>query len=210
MANDQLVAVASFLNVQEASIAKGLLEEEGIETFVDGAEAATTLWYVGTALGGVQLLVSQRNATKAKHLLASVERSHRDDSETEATWTCARCGADVEGDFEVCWSCGRPRHSESPNDIRGGFDVEPLSSFAEDNPDGGDNLTSAADATAARAWRCAIFGIAFFPLLFYAAALAVSVSDQKLSPRATRQYYGALAVIVGMFLVLWFFVRQFN
>ena len=32
-----------------------------------------------------------------------------EEGRTRSDWSCPRCGADVEGAFDVCWHCGRPR-----------------------------------------------------------------------------------------------------
>lgn len=67
-----LVELARFPSSAEACIARGQLECEGIRAELAGEAAASWLWHVGTAIGGVRLLVSREDADRAMDILASI------------------------------------------------------------------------------------------------------------------------------------------
>src|SRR4051794_27435203 len=110
MTDDDLVAVANYVDIQAASIAQAQLENHNIKAVITGGQTANTLWYVGTALGGVQLFVVKRDAKKAQEVLALSQTSAS--FEASAPWRCSQCGVDVEGSFDVCWSCATPRDGQ--------------------------------------------------------------------------------------------------
>ena len=62
------------------------------------------LSYIGTAVGGVKLLVDPAQAQRAEELLS--EDFTTDDS---GPWTCCRCYSEVDSGFDVCWKCGSER-----------------------------------------------------------------------------------------------------
>ena len=63
---NQPVVVASFLNPNEAHIFKGLLESEGIESFVYHERSTV---YTPIVLGGIRVAVRALDLDKAKALL---------------------------------------------------------------------------------------------------------------------------------------------
>jgi hypothetical protein len=67
-----LVEVRRFSTAAEASIVCGRLECEGIRAQLAGEEAANCLWHLGTAIGGVRLLVNREDARRAVDVLRSV------------------------------------------------------------------------------------------------------------------------------------------
>jgi hypothetical protein len=97
-----LVNVGNFGTRQEAEIARGVLQENGIPAFVQGGEMATTMFFVGTALGGVVLQSPESLAEEARRILADEFRS----TDSIPAWKCPKCSADVDAGFEVCWRCG--------------------------------------------------------------------------------------------------------
>ncbi len=69
---EKLVKVATFLDINEAYLAKGLLENEGIEAFLFDERAAVVV-YTPYALGGLRLMVRQSDLTKAGGILSGRE-----------------------------------------------------------------------------------------------------------------------------------------
>ena len=65
---DKLVKVAAFLDVNEAYLAKGLLESEGIEALLFDEHAAVVV-YTPYAMGGLRLMVKQSDLARAKSIL---------------------------------------------------------------------------------------------------------------------------------------------
>jgi hypothetical protein len=65
-----LVAVATFRSPADAQIAKGILDESGIESMIRADDAGGMY----PAIGGAELLVRSEDAEKANHAL---QRRHR-------------------------------------------------------------------------------------------------------------------------------------
>ncbi|MDD3652837.1 MAG: DUF2007 domain-containing protein [Desulfotomaculaceae bacterium] len=63
---DELVTIATFLNVTEANIVKGLLESEGIQVFLYDERAAINFV---NYIGGVRLVVKQSDEERAKTII---------------------------------------------------------------------------------------------------------------------------------------------
>ena len=101
-----LVQIQSFESAVFAEIAKARLANSGIEAFIDGANSATYMSYVGTALGGVRLLVRSEDVVAASLImLSSALETNKEDS----PWFCRKCNEEIEAGFSVCWSCGNSR-----------------------------------------------------------------------------------------------------
>lgn len=73
--SEQLVAVASRLDPIEANLAKVHLEENGIEAFLYGEESVGALPPLTVAGTGVQVMVREADAQRAKELLAEHRKS---------------------------------------------------------------------------------------------------------------------------------------
>jgi rubredoxin len=75
----QFSFLTDFTYTAEANIFKGLLESEGIETFVrdNFTVDANPLW--SNAVGGVKLFVKTEDLDKAKHILSHVTQFSVDD-----------------------------------------------------------------------------------------------------------------------------------
>src|SRR5262245_17583833 len=107
---DELVIVATFGVPAEAELARQRLLDAGIQAVLDGDVTANTLSYIGTALGGVKLMVRAPERESAERVLRSVQHTD-DDAVADRTdaWICPNCSADVGADFDVCWRCGSTR-----------------------------------------------------------------------------------------------------
>ena len=69
---EKLVKVAAFLDVNEAYLAKGLLESVGIEAHLFDERSAIVV-YTSYALGGIRLMVKQSDLARAKSILSAAE-----------------------------------------------------------------------------------------------------------------------------------------
>jgi hypothetical protein len=104
---DKLVPVASYETPFEAHAARGVLAAQGIAAQVADENVAGALFHVGTALGGVKLLVWQADLARAQAALFGGEAD--DESERARPhdrWKCAKCREWNEPAFDYCWSCG--------------------------------------------------------------------------------------------------------
>ena len=199
MTAEDLVTIAKYGNPQEASLLKAVLEDQGIRCYLIGSQSSDMLSIVGTAVGGVQLQVTEHDAEHALSLLRELEDSK--ESRAHHAWVCSQCGEQVDGGFEICWSCGASieegvsallpiaKRRESAGEPS---EEEPLSERGEPTePQTDEDLVS-------RAFRAAVLGIGFFPLLVYSLSLLFRVSGQPLSSRALMKYYGTIAIVLFM------------
>ncbi len=181
--SESLVTVATYQDLHRAEMARNCLEAEDIPAFLSGAESASALSYVGTALGGVKVQVAKSLAGKAAQILAIFEQDLQSPIKGKP-WVCADCGSTVDAGFEVCWSCGASFDSRAAE-----LDEPPEEAESSGEADG-----PSMDQVAERAWRAAIFGIAFFPLAFYSLLLVFTLIGEPLSPQAKRKVYLAAAI----------------
>lgn len=93
----------------EAEQARSLLAEEGVPAYVEGANAQTALAYIGSALGGVKLLVDEADMQRAEEIL---QRSQ--ELPNIEAWTCGNCYSEVDPGFAVCWRCGADYTQAAP------------------------------------------------------------------------------------------------
>lgn len=213
MGDRSLITVATFGSPAEATLARGRLEEQGIAAFLQGAETGTTLWHVGTALGGVKLQVARSDLARAKELLESEEAPS-----SVGPWTCATCGSQVDEGFEVCWSCGatfdaQPEAAREPGPAAA--EVAPPESEAV-QPSAPESSREQAEELLARAWRASLIGIVLFPGLthLYSATLLARYhqirSDLARSdPRATAAALINIVMVgIAAMVFVWLFAAR--
>lgn len=70
--------IAVFDHVMEAEIAKGRLEAEGIEAFVQDENLVVQNWLYRNAIGGLRLQVAANDADRATEILASMTFDDQD------------------------------------------------------------------------------------------------------------------------------------
>jgi hypothetical protein len=101
--SDDLVSVASFVNVSRADLARNVLESEGIRAALANVNLVLWQWEYSNATGGVTVQVRRGDAPHAHALLTApcVKMS-----EARPPWTCSSCGQRIAGDWDVCWRCG--------------------------------------------------------------------------------------------------------
>lgn len=106
MTTSEFVEIACFAGAAEAEQIRGILQENDVAAFVDGANANITLSHVAVGLGGVKVCVRASDADRATEILDSLG----DDSDVPTqAWFCGQCKEEIDGRFQVCWSCGEPR-----------------------------------------------------------------------------------------------------
>ncbi len=95
-----LVTVARFVDPPSAHLARGLLEANGIDSFVFNEHYVGMDWLHSQAIGGVELRVAREQAEQARALLADPPRAPapvfdaREEGDDErARLTCPSCGA---------------------------------------------------------------------------------------------------------------------
>ena len=98
--------VANYADANQAEHILSVLRENGIDGFVDNAATQTALSYVGVALGGVNLYVRKNEVADAQAVLKNLQVGI---DPLQPPWYCGECQVEVDGGFEVCWSCGKPQ-----------------------------------------------------------------------------------------------------
>ena len=207
--------IATFDTAPETHTARVFLEGEGIRAAVTDDVAVTTLWHVGTALGGVKLLVSEKDAESAAQLLAH-ESNETSGEVPNFGWMCASCKSEVDAGFAVCWNCGTPFYrvatakdvqSDSPAAKDSNLSYHADVAFADSGESDSDVVGEPNDAferRISRAWRASVIGIFLCPglLHLYSVALLLqSANDTKrLTPTGRRQFWGAwiVNIVVGI------------
>lgn len=113
MPSPEFVKIASWHNPADAEHAKAVLNWNGIDAFIEGADLKTSLSYIGSALGDVKLIVRSEDSQRAQRLLDELSREARDP--INGPWFCGECEEVIEPGFDMCWSCGQPREEvEAP------------------------------------------------------------------------------------------------
>ncbi len=191
MTDSTSVTFAMFQEPEKASLAQAYLAEHGIHSELLGDVIGTTLSYIGTATGGIRLQGLSVDAEKAVELLNEIKQGQP--ANKLGQWVCSNCGETVDAGFEVCWSCNEMqtedavlKHAPPQNDSQLEGEVSTDESTEE---------------MMNRAWKGAILGIAFFPILIYTAYLLL-----KLSIRAgTENYHTKFYISWGIVLIMSFF-----
>jgi hypothetical protein len=100
---DDLVKVASCLDLPRANLAQMALAREEIPTALGNANFLYWSWDHSNAVGGVTIHVRRGDAKRARKALA-VARAKP--SESLRPWTCSSCGQRIAGRWDACWRCG--------------------------------------------------------------------------------------------------------
>lgn len=155
--SDRLVSIASFWNAAEAHIARNRLLAEGIPARIGGEETAVMIWHVVNSIGGVKLLVMDRDTERCGAVFS------QSDAGPPESWDVGRDeDEDVEGEVVDASSPdatadrgvrGTEGTAESPV-------LEPPGSHSDERV-----------LLAERAFRCTVFGLIAWPLKVYGAVL---------------------------------------
>ena len=198
MSESEFIEVANFALETEARQMQSLLESNGVPAFIDGATANTMMSYVGTALGGVRLLVKKSDVAAAAEILQSI--NHQDATDG-GPWHCGECGEDVDAGFDLCWACGKPRSEVAMRQLTP--TSQPPDTSDDDTGELAEVETNPADeATLRRAWRTSIIGLCLFPVVTHLYSMylliRVSANGRELAPPAQNLFYLTMAInVVG-------------
>ena len=94
----------------EIMILRGLLENDGIKSFVSGMDAGSALGSIIDGNEVIELFVSEALEAKA---MTIVEQFEAEDESPIPAWTCS-CGEEVDEGFSVCWSCEAEYMGDDP------------------------------------------------------------------------------------------------
>jgi hypothetical protein len=65
------VIIATFTGMDEAAVARGALQQQGIETFLANEHLVAIAWQLSQATGGIRLSVGAKDVERARRILAS-------------------------------------------------------------------------------------------------------------------------------------------
>ena len=97
--------LTSSITIAHVGLLKGVLEQEGIPCLIKNESLTMTSGFVPFTECFPELwVVNDEDLSKAQEVLDNFQTPepglHKD-------WRCATCGEDNEGQFALCWSCGR-------------------------------------------------------------------------------------------------------
>ena len=104
---EKLVSVAHCASVAEATALQAVIEEEGIACVVNGDALNSAFGNVAPSLCDSKLLVRFEDAAKATSIIKSARVSFS--APRQDNWFCGKCLEEVDGGFELCWSCEQTR-----------------------------------------------------------------------------------------------------
>ena len=84
----KLIRIRSFDNYIEASMVAGMLESEGIQSFLQDEFTVTIDPILSNAIGGIKLAVFDKDLQKANEILAE------NDARKKKAMACKKCGAE--------------------------------------------------------------------------------------------------------------------
>ena len=95
-----LVLLKTYSNSFDAHFAKGKLEDAGIDSYIFDENTVSLYYLYDNALGGIKLMVEEKDLSMAKEVLFSLSIENVNDSETNAQ-TCPFCNStNVEKDLK--------------------------------------------------------------------------------------------------------------
>jgi hypothetical protein len=99
---DGLTRLETYTSEIEAEIAKGRLEDLGVNVVLEKDNCGGMRPHLDLQ-AGIKLFVLDDQLEKAREILAS------EPEPTTGTWVCSACAEAIEGRFDTCWKCGRDR-----------------------------------------------------------------------------------------------------
>lgn len=189
--SSELVTVARFLSPEEAHLLRGELEEQGIPAYVEDDATASMAWIYRGAIQGVHLTVPESHAKDASAIVAEARSRFSPDRRDVGIGSKRQCsqGHFVEHDAETCSVCGEPL---LPEDVLEGIQAN------DDRID--------------RAWRAAVIGLVFLPLILHLLSVGLLIqvarSPYDSSTNRAAKWWGAFC-ISGAVLLLAFWLSGY-
>jgi hypothetical protein len=192
------VNIASFPTGPEAHLVRNELEAAGIPAQVTGEAAVGAIFYVGSALGGVKLMVAEKDVPAANKILAELQLASTpiDESfEGFDTLDDGESAIDANNDEEVTPDEVNPYRAP-----RAAESKKLLDEYGEDST----------VALVNRIWRSAVFGVVFCPPLLncYSSFLLLANTElfQQAPPKHKWKLWGAVAfnaLVIGLVILMW-------
>jgi len=198
---DKLVTLATFGSPVEARIVCNRLEAEGVQAFLAGESSGSTLWHVGTALGGVKLEVAEKDYDRAAKLLEAGQKPV-----TAGDWEKEPSAGMKPGAVVETYGGDVPHNNED-------YDDEDAYDEEYDDEDAYDHLEPR-NEDLRRAFTAAVFGLFIFPLQIYSLWLIWRMEADTLSAADTRRFYLTLVlnlpVAIYFMIFVWIAISAWN
>lgn len=105
--------VYSARNEIDAQLMKGLLDERGIESVVQGAALSTILGNVPVTPETLpSIWVREEDFDGAAEAIAGFKADAIPVQPAADPWTCPKCGEVIESQFTECWKCGESKSKD--------------------------------------------------------------------------------------------------
>ena len=102
MPDDEMILAYRAGSANEAAMLTQALEAAGIKTVRSGGQASMGFGELPAEALLVDLWIPGRQARLARETIEGIQSKER---HTQPEWSCATCGENNEGEFELCWSC---------------------------------------------------------------------------------------------------------
>jgi Putative prokaryotic signal transducing protein len=99
---EEMKTVYSASNISLVSVFQSLLEGHGIKCWIKNEYLIAGIGEIPPIECWPQLCVNDEDFAEAKRIVEE-ELVEKD----MASWKCSSCGEEIEGQFAVCWNCGK-------------------------------------------------------------------------------------------------------
>jgi membrane protease YdiL (CAAX protease family) len=201
---ESLVTVATFDFRANAEVAKFLLEQSGIRTFLADDNLVGVDWFLSNAVGGVKLQVAAADVKRAGEILQRAQPAKAETEgqlpEEDITFACQECGKKItfpgerRGHVETCPECGS--YIDVPHRTEPAFVAGPGDAQQPKTPD-------AAARTTGQLWIevSAVLCLAYLPAL-YGALVPADSSVPRGAPSVGELLYRLLWAVRVSFPLL--------
>jgi hypothetical protein len=103
-------SVYSARDVVDAHLVKSFLDEQGIESVVQGEALSNILGEIPVTRETLpSLWVREEDFDRACEAIAGFREGAVPAQPTASPWKCPNCGEEIEPQFTECWNCGTSR-----------------------------------------------------------------------------------------------------
>lgn len=202
MESIRFVNIASYATGPEAHLVRNELEAAGIPAQVIGETAVGAIWYVGSALGGVKVMVAEKDAPAARKVLAELELLSSPIDESFDGYDTVEDSDESLREDALDEETAR-EHRASTNPYH-----SPQTAAGPNADDEGAHDAEADERLANRIWRAAVFGPIFCPpaLSLYSVFLLLANCDLfgRIDSKHKWKLWGAVMVnafVFGVFML---------
>lgn len=109
--SDRLVTIDLTDNPHAADLAKLVLEQAGIDAYLDNRNVVEMDWLLSNAIGNIRVQVREADAERAKALLAEHRELRKQWNQAQSEYegegmACLACGETIAPEQDTCAACG--------------------------------------------------------------------------------------------------------